>query len=41
MVQQYLDLVKESYINEDTGFKQGSKGSGLISYFGGYQAGMI
>ncbi|GEM_PF-223045 len=38
MVQQYLDLVKETFINEDTGFKQGSKGSGLISYFGGPQA---
>jgi thymidylate synthase len=38
MVQQYLDLVKDTFTNEDSGFKQGSKGSGLISYFGGPQA---
>lgn len=38
MVKQYLDMVKDTFTNQDSGFKKGSKGSGLISYFGGAQA---
>jgi thymidylate synthase len=37
MVQQYLDHCRQIFINEDSGFKDGSKGSGLISLFG-YQS---
>lgn len=38
MVKQYLDLVKRVFVSPDSGFKEGSKGSGLISLFGEPQA---
>ncbi|MBI2056871.1 thymidylate synthase [Candidatus Pacearchaeota archaeon] len=34
MVQQYLEHCKEIFTSKRSGFKQGSKGSGLISLFG-------
>nr|MBI4156439.1 thymidylate synthase [Candidatus Woesearchaeota archaeon] len=34
MVKQYLEHCREIFISERSGFKQGSKGSGLISLFG-------
>lgn len=34
MVKQYLEHCKEIFISKRSGFKQGSKGSGLISLFG-------